>query len=135
MVNNGRVKLRHPCPGRLVDVGGHRLHVDYHAGPGNAPLVVLDAALGGSSLGWVFVERSVRTFAPTLAYDRAGLGWSEAGPRPRDLTSATNDLDTVLAAVAPDQPVVLVGHSFGALVTRYYAARYPARVVGLVLVD
>lgn len=130
---------RFPCPGRLCTVGSHRLHVDFHAGPAGtadaAPVVVFDAALGGSSLGWLFVERSVRQFASTLAYDRAGLGWSDAGPKPRGLPQSVSDLDAVLNDAVPGQPVVLVGHSFGALVTQYYAALHPERVLGLVLVD
>jgi len=125
----------------MYAVGGRRLHVDVHATPVGVaaptvvPTVVLEAALGASSLGWMFVERQVRTFAPTLAYDRAGLGWSAPGPRQQTLPEAVAELDGVLRQAVPSGPLVLVGHSYGALIVRYYAARHPARVAGLVLVD
>lgn len=130
--------LPFPYPGRMYVVGGRRLHVDAHAGPApaaDAPTVVMEAALGGSSLGWMFVERQVRTFAPTLTYDRGGLGWSDPGPRQQALPAAVEALAGVLQQAAPAGPLVLVGHSYGALIVRYYAALHPERVAGLVLVD
>jgi pimeloyl-ACP methyl ester carboxylesterase len=123
----------------MYGVGGRRLHVDFHPGPAGAPTgaptVVFEAALGASSLGWMFVERQVRAFAATVAYDRAGLGWSEPGPRTQDLPAAVAELEGVLQAAAPSGPLVLVGHSYGALIVRYYVALHPERVAGLVLVD
>src|ERR1044072_6718532 len=68
-------------PGRLVDVGGFRLH-SRCTGEGS-PSIVLDAALGGSSLTWSLVHPELAKLTRVCSYDRAGFGWSEAGPMPR----------------------------------------------------
>ncbi|HUX68439.1 MAG TPA: alpha/beta fold hydrolase [Terriglobales bacterium] len=114
---------------------GHALHVQARPGPAGAPTVVLEAALGGTSLSWVYVQRALAGEAPTLSYDRAGLGWSAAGPQPRDLARLVAELEAVLVAAGGPGPYVLVGHSFGALIVRHYAALHPEQVAGLVLVD
>ena len=130
-----KMSARHPPPGRLWELDGVRLHVQARPGPAGAPTVVLEAALGGTSLSWVYVQRALAELAPSLSYDRAGLGWSEAGPMPRDLTRLEGELEAVLARAAGPPPYILVGHSFGALIVRHYAALHPERVAGLVLVD
>jgi pimeloyl-ACP methyl ester carboxylesterase len=120
-------------PGLLVDVGGHRLHL-LALGSG-APVVVFDAALGGSSISWTFVQPPVAEFARAVAYDRAGFGWSDAGPLPRTAGRAADELRALLARAGEPAPFLLVGHSFGGLVMRIFAARYRDDVAGLVLVD
>ena len=129
------MSARHPPPGELLEVDGHRVHVQARPGAANAPTVVLEAALGGTSLSWVYVQRALAELAPTLSYDRAGLGWSEAGSLPRDLPRLVAELEAVLARAGGPPPYILVGHSFGALIVRHYAALRPERVAGLVLVD
>ena len=61
-------------PGRLIDIGTHRLHV--HCAGEGSPTVVFDAALGGSSLSWSLVHPAVARITRACAYDRAGFGWS-----------------------------------------------------------
>lgn len=130
----------YPLPGKLWSVNGHGLHAIFHPGPPDqrgcsAPTVVFDAALGGSSLSWVYVERAIRALAPTFCYDRAGLGWSPAGSEPRDLPNAVSDLRELLRVASVPEPYLLVGHSYGALVVRQFTAAFPELVAGLVLVD
>src|SRR4029450_3232319 len=67
-----------PPPGRLVDIGGHRLHL-WCTGDG-APVVMLDTGLGGSTPGWGFVQPDVARFTRVCSYDRAGMGYSDPGP-------------------------------------------------------
>ena len=124
---------KYPPPGRIVDVGGHRLHL-YCAGEGG-PSVVMDSGLPGSSLSWRLVQPEVAQFARVCSYDRAGLGWSEAGPKPRTSQQVVEELHTLLASAGIEAPYVLVGHSFGAFTARLYASTYPKEVAGLVLVD
>jgi pimeloyl-ACP methyl ester carboxylesterase len=69
------------------------------------------------------------------AYDRAGFGWSDAGPLPRTAGVIADELHTLLLRAAVRPPYVLVGHSFGGLVVRIFAARHPEQTAGLVLVD
>ena len=117
----------------MFDAGGHRLYLAC-AGVGS-PTVVFDAALGASSLSWSLVQPAVASRTRTCAYDRAGFGWSDAGPLPRTAGRIARELHDVLRSADVQPPHVLVGHSFGALVVRIFAARYPTDVSGLVLVD
>ena len=123
----------YPMPGQLIDVGGHRLHLNC-TGSGS-PTVVLEAGGGemSSNLGWITpaVARNTRV----CAYDRAGRGWSEPADTPQDATQIAADLHTLLQRGGVAGPYVLAGHSFGGLYALTYADRYPGEVAGMVLVD
>src|SRR5919107_4053130 len=124
----------YPPPGEMVDVGTHSLHISC-AGQGS-PTVILEAANGGMSAHWARVQQQVAQTTRVCAYDRAGLGWSEPGPEPRDAKQVSSELHTLLAnAAGTEGPYVLVGHSYGGLYARMYAARYSEEVAGMVLVD
>jgi len=129
---------KHPPPGRLVDVGGYRLHVQC-AGPevadGGGPTVVMDAGIGECSLGWCLVQPEVAKFARVCTYDRAGLGWSDPAPTARTSRRIVEELHALLVNAGIKPPYVLVGHSFGGLNVRLYATRFPGEVAGMVLVD
>ncbi len=124
---------RHPPPGRLVDLGSHRLHI-LAMGEGS-PAVVMDSGLPGSVLSWCRVQPEVARFARAVSYDRAGLGWSDAGPLPRTAARIVEELHALLERARIPPPYVLVGHSFGGLTMRLFAARYPREMDGMVLVD
>ena len=128
-----RAERAFPPPGEMVDVGGYSLHINC-VGQGT-PIVVLDTGSGGFSAQWVRVQREVSDTTRVCAYDRAGMGWSEMGPEPRDAEQISSELHTLLKGAGIEGPFVLVGHSFGGLYTRTYAARYPDEVAGVVLVD
>jgi pimeloyl-ACP methyl ester carboxylesterase len=123
----------YPPPGEMVDVGGYRLHINC-VGQGS-PNVILDAGSGGMSAQWVRVQQEVSGTTRVCAYDRAGMGWSEMGPEPRDAKQITGELHTLLTKAGIEGPYVLVGHSFGGLYMQTYAARYPDEVAGVALVD
>ena len=123
----------YPPPGEMVDVGGYSLHINC-VGQGS-PTVVLDAGSGGFSAQWVRVQREVSGTTRVCAYDRAGMGWSEMGPDPRDAKQITGELHTLLSKAGIEGPYVLVGHSFGGMYMQTYAARYPDEVAGVALVD
>ncbi|MFC4455322.1 alpha/beta hydrolase [Deinococcus sonorensis] len=123
----------YPPPGRLVDVGGFRLHLEC-AGSG-APTVVIDAGLGAWSTPWHAVQGLVAGTTRVCTYDRAGLGYSEPGPLPRDAAHFAAELHTLLHRAALPGPYVLAGHSLGGLTMRVYAQRYPQDVAGLALLE
>jgi len=124
---------RYLPPGRMVDVGGHRLHLCC-AGEGSRT-VVMDSGLPGSSLSWSLVQPEVAKFTRVCSYDRAGLGWSDVGPTPRTSRRIVEELHRLLKKAEIEGPYVLVGHSFGAPNMRLYASKYPDEVAGMVLVD
>src|SRR5215211_5861166 len=123
----------YPPPGEMVDVGGYSLHINC-VGQGS-PTVVLDSGLGEFSAQWVRVQQEVSGTTRVCAYDRAGMGWSEMGPEPRDAEQITSELHTLLKDAGIKGPYVLVGHSLGGLSMQTYAHRYPDEVAGVVLVD
>src|SRR5215203_1387215 len=84
----------YPPPSKMVDVGTHRLHINC-VGDGS-PTVILEAASLGMSAHWVRVQQQLSQTTRVCAYDRAGLGWSEAGPEPRDARQISSDLHTLL---------------------------------------
>jgi len=125
-----------PPPGKLVDVGGWRLHLNCTGkSEGEAPTVVLEAGSGDFSVDWGLVQPEVARFARVCSYDRAGAGWSELGPRPRTWRQIAYELHTVLQKAGEKGPYVLVGQSLGGLLVRVYASAYHQEVVGMVLVD
>jgi pimeloyl-ACP methyl ester carboxylesterase len=125
--------LAYPPRGRMVDVGGHRWRIDC-VGAGS-PTVVLDAGLGETGLDWSLVQPGIGTLTRVCAYDRAGMGWSEAGAGPRTPARIAGELHALLGAAGVGPPYVLVGHSLAGKYARMFAARYPGEVAGLVLVD
>jgi pimeloyl-ACP methyl ester carboxylesterase len=123
----------YPMPGRLIEVGGHSLHLSC-TGSGT-PTVVLEPGAGemSSNLGWIApaVARDTRV----CVYDRAGRGWSEPADTAQDGAQIATDLHTLLQRGHVLGPYVLAGHSFGGLYVLTFAARYPNEVAGMVLVD
>jgi len=122
-------------PARLVRLpDGRKLNL-YCVGEGS-PTVLLESGLGGGSfLYWNKVQAQLGTMTRTCAYDRAGLGFSDAGPFPRSPKRITEDLHNLLVAAHEMRPFVLVGHSQGGIYVRNYAATFPADVGGLVLIE
>ena len=128
---------RFPAPGRRVDIGALRLHIDA-SGTGSPP-VVFEAGIAATSLSWRLVQPEIARLTQTASYDRAGLGWSDAALTPRSLPPIVEELRALLEraglGIATTGPRILVAHSYGALIARSYAARYPAEIAGMVLVD
>ena len=122
-----------PPPGKMVDVGGYKLHVNC-TGAGS-PTVILEAGASSFSIDWALVQPAVSRTNRVCSYDRAGYGWSEPGPYDFRGTDAVMSLRAALAALGEKPPFVLVGQSMGGRFARLFARAYPADVVGMVLVD
>ncbi len=134
-IATARDRRKYLPPGRMVDVGGHRLHVHVTGEDRGTPTVVLEGGLGFPSVEWAWVQPEVAHFARVVAYDRAGVAWSEPGPKPRDGHRIAEELHTALHSAGIEGSYVLVGHSFGGLFVRAFADLYPEEVAGMVLVD
>jgi len=121
-------------PGILVHIGGgQRLHVNC-TGSGS-PAVVFENGAGDFSVVWSLVQPLVSQFTRACSYDRAGYAWSDPGAQPRTFGQLALELQTLLEKADLAPPYVLVGQSFGGSLVRSFAARYPAVVSGMVLID
>lgn len=124
---------KYPAPGKMVDVGGYRLHL-YCTGEGS-PTVIMDAGLSGGVLDWVLVQPEVAKFTRVCSYDRAGNYWSETSPNQRTSGEIVKELHTLLQNAEIQAPYVLVGHSIGGANMQLYAGQFPDEAAGMVLVD
>lgn len=123
----------YPPLGQMVDVGGYRLHINC-SGTGS-PAVVIDAGWGDWSLLWSGVQAEVSKTTQVCTYDRAGMGYSESGPLPRNAAQFAKELHTLLERANLAGPFVLVGHSMGGLPVRVFVHDYPTEVRGVVLIE
>jgi pimeloyl-ACP methyl ester carboxylesterase len=94
---------------------------------------VLEAGIAASSVGWAKVQPEIASFARVCSYDRAGLAWSPRAKAARSPEQFVREMEGIVLHAGT--PAVLVGHSFGGLLVRLYAAAHPGHVAGLVLVD
>lgn len=119
-----------PPPGRLVDVGGYRVHINC-SGTGSSTVMIVGA---GFSFDWALVQPEVAKFTRVCTYDPSGSAWSDPGPSPT-CDGRVAEIHALLQNSGITGPVVLVGHSIGAVFARLYASRYPNDVAGMVIVD
>ena len=130
-----RDRERYPAPGRLVDVGGHGLHLDVKGEDKGGSTVVLEMGGAGASPLFARLHPAVAEFARVVNYDRAGIGWSEPGPRPRDAHTIARELRTALKNAGLPAPYVPVGVSMGGAFALAFAGLYPEETAGVVLLD
>ena len=118
----------------MVDLGSHQIHLNC-VGRGT-PTVVSEADLDQyGSLSWAPVQAEIGELTRACSYDRAGIMWSEPGPRPRDGETIAGELSAVLDVAGERGNYVLVGHAFGGAYVRIFAGRNPDDVCGVVLVE
>jgi pimeloyl-ACP methyl ester carboxylesterase len=124
-----------PAPGQKVLINGREIHFVQQGERSTGPTVVLESGLGGGSFAWAWVQPRVAQFAHIVAYDRAGLGWSQSSDAPHDADAVAQQLHDLLERIHAPRPYLLVGHSLGGLFVLRFAQRYRDEVGGLVLVD
>lgn len=129
----GYTRGQFPPPGKLVALDGRRLHM--HCTGEGRPTVLLESGSGAWSTHWALVQPKVASFTRVCSYDRAGLGWSDPGPKPYDIQSAVRDLDALLARSHEQPPFVFVGWSFGGSIVWLYTQDHTGQSTGLVMVD
>lgn len=120
-------------PGRLIDVGEHKLHL-YCSGSGS-PSVILDTGLGLPASSFGPLQRELAKTTRVCSYDRAGYGFSEPGPSPRTSKQVVSELRALLTNAHEEGPFILVGHSLGGVNVRLYQHLFPRDVAGLILLD
>jgi Predicted hydrolases or acyltransferases (alpha/beta hydrolase superfamily) len=132
-ISEARDRRFNAMRGRLVNVGGRKMHIDCIGETG--PTVILDSGLGDTYLSWRKVQPEIAKFARVCSYDRPGLGYSDSSPSPRTSSVIAAELHDLLQAAGVAPPYVLVGHSMGGYDVRLFASLYRNEVAGMVLVD
>lgn len=122
------------APGALVRISGHR-SLNIRCSGSGPVTAILEAGTNADSTTWYRVQPLLARTMRVCSYDRAGYGFSDEGPLPRDLDADVSDLHALLEASGIDAPVILVGHSLGTNIVRRYAELHRADVAGMVLVD
>ena len=144
-----RDRERFPQIGRSTDIGGRMLNI-YCSGAGQ-PAVIFESGAPWPTLpdprtiwengaprpgySWVSIQAELAKTTTTCWYDRAGSGWSDLGPYPRDSAAQARDLHALLRAAGVSPPYVLIAESSAALDAHVYAGSYPDDVAGLVFVN
>ena len=132
-VSDWRERRAQPATGELVVVGANRLRIDC-VGQGR-PTIILEAGLGSPSDAWEWVRNDLSATNKVCSYDRAGVGFSSMRHGPADAGAAADNLASLLKAIGETEPVVIAGHSYGGLIGRVFAQRYPRSIAALVLVE
>ena len=121
-------------PGQLVRLADGR-RINLRCSGHGTPTVVLDSGYAATSAAWEKVQPVIAATTRVCSYDRAGYGFSDPGPFPRDGQAVARDLDEALRRAGIQGPFVLVGHSAGGLYARLFADRRWSDVAGMVFAD
>jgi pimeloyl-ACP methyl ester carboxylesterase len=133
-ITRNRYHAEYPAPGQMVTINNHDIHL--HCVGDGTPTVVFESDLDQyGSLSWNSVQGEIGKYTRACSYDRAGIMWSEPGPRPRDGETIAAELKTVLENAGEEGPYILVGHAFGGAYVRIFAGQNPDDVCGMVLVE
>jgi pimeloyl-ACP methyl ester carboxylesterase len=120
-------------PGGYVDVGGYRLYYETYGS--GSPTVIFENGSAAELTDWEYVAPEIAKTNKVILYDRAGLGKSDFGTCPRDAYQRVAEFNTLLTALNVNQPFVLVSHSLGCILSRYYQHLYQGNVLGMIQVD
>lgn len=129
-----RIPESYAKAGTLVTIAPNRqlnLRCD---GRGTAT-VLLEAGSHADTTTWFKLQPLLAASTKVCSYDRAGYGFSDEGPLPRNLEAEVADLHALIQHADLNTPLVMVGHSRGSNIVRQYAETYPKDVSGMVLID
>lgn len=121
--------------GELYDVGGHRLHAVIRGRATKMPTILLEAGLTAMSACWGWIQGDLAKETRVLAYDRAGLGWSEPSAKPKDAFTIARELHELTRRAELSPPFIIAAHSMGGFFARAFAAEFPNELAGMALID
>ncbi len=122
-------------PGKLVDIGGFKLHINSTGKRNSKPTLVIEAGAGGHSEYYYWLAKGLQDSLRVVRYDRAGIGYSEQSDTPRDPETIARELHTLLKKTGESPPYILAGHSHGGHYIRIFKKLYPKEVAALVFLD
>jgi len=120
--------------GNFAEVDHHRLH--YYKKGNGGPTVVFETAFDPAGhLQWYHIQQELPVSYTSFSYDRSGILWSERGQNPKSGEKMAEELHLLLEKSNVPKPYILVGHSFGGTLVRFFVDQYPTEVAGVILVD
>ena len=126
----------HKPRGAMVDVGGRSLRLVCEGPRSEQPVIWMEAGAFSGAADFAALQQKLSARGlRSCAYDRAGMGYSDPGPAPRDGDAIVKDLGALIAASGERGPFILMGHSMAGLYLRQFAVQNPDKVAGLVLLD
>ena len=122
-------------PGKLVDIGGFKLHTVVKGQKNDKPTLVIESGAGAPSEYYYWLGELLKDSLRVVRYDRAGMGFSESSDKPRDPKTIAQELHTLLENSGEQPPYILAGHSYGGHYIRVFKHLFPEDVVGMVFLD
>ncbi len=120
--------------GSFAEVDNHRLH--YYKKGNGGPTVVFETAFDPAGhLQWYHIQQELPDSYTSISYDRAGILWSERGENQKSGEKIAKELHGLLEKAGAPKPYILVGHSFGGTLNRFFVNKYPEDVAGVIFVD
>lgn len=100
-----------------------------------SPTIIFENGMASTYETWKSIPDSISKTHRVLLYNRAGLGNSETTKSKRSIPNMVGDLENLLEEKNIEGPYILVAHSMGSYLTRYFAINNPDDVAGILLVD
>ncbi|MGZ8899188.1 MAG: alpha/beta fold hydrolase [Limisphaerales bacterium] len=122
------------APGEFVLAAGSRFHVRRFDGSAERT-ILLEAGLTMMSSCWGWLAPELAKVGTVLAYDRAGLGWSDEREGLRDAKQIAEELTALVELMPQNGELILVGHSMGAMFNRAFLKQHPDRAARVIWLD
>ena len=125
----------HEPMGKLIDIGGLKLHINPTGVKDSKPTLVIEGGCGMATEYYHWLSEGLKDSMRVVRYDRAGIGYSEASNTPRTPETIARELHQLLQEAGESPPYILAGHSLGGPYIRVFAELYPDEVVAMVFLD
>ena len=135
MTRSSGARSMYPPMGKLVDVGGYRMHILAEGDGRGRPTLVWISGGHDGGLALYHLHKEIRSEARSILFDRPGTGWSDPGPFPRTTPREVEELAVLLEKSGEQGPFILIGHSYGGLLAANFARRHRDRTAAVVLLD
>ena len=117
----------------MISVNSHNLHF-FCEGSGDVTFI-FEAGIGANYRDWSKLQPLLKENYKVCSYDRTGYGWSDRGPKPRTVRVLADELAIAIKRLSVKKPIIIVGHSFGGLITMMFSSTHNELISGIVLLD
>jgi proline iminopeptidase len=118
-----------------IELNSIKFHSETFGNPENPTLIVLHGG-PGSDYRYLLDLQVLADQYFVVFYDQRGSGLStRIGSENLTVQDMIDDLDLFIEHYSPNQPIYLIGHSWGAMLASGYVGQYPEKVAKLVLAE